>query len=166
MSKIESFFEPLYGSKCWNVWNGIGSYLTFEFGEPHFKILREPFHSSILKYQRHAARRLVKIYGDWSLWIRDCEWSFYINDVLIGHSESSKKELREIAYDLEGQVLQKVRTTRNGQSTFEFDLGGRLFTQPYSDKQPSSELDELWSLFQPTGIVISLQSDGRFNQGK
>ena len=87
MTVIDTIFQPIYGKKCWNVENGWGSFLTFEFGEPHFKVVREPYSSKSQKPRviRQAARRLVSIYGDWKLWIKYCEWSFYRNDVFIGN---------------------------------------------------------------------------------
>ena len=33
MSIIENLFQPLYGKDCWQVEQGYGSFLTFEFGE-------------------------------------------------------------------------------------------------------------------------------------
>ena len=41
VSIINDIFQPLYGKPCWQVKQGYGSFLTFEFGEPHLHI-REP----------------------------------------------------------------------------------------------------------------------------
>jgi hypothetical protein len=163
MSIIDAIFQPIYGKYCWNVANGIGSFLTFEFGEPHFKIVKEPSVSKIPKNRRHAARRKVAIRGDWHLWIKYCDWSFYNNNTIIGNSESPKKELKQIALDLNGQSLCSVKVNRSWNSIFEFDLGGCLETQPYSQKKEESEPEELWSLYQPSGMVFTLRSDGKYN---
>jgi hypothetical protein len=162
MSIINTAFKPIYGKQCWNVKNGIGSFLTFEFGDPHFKVIREPYHTKNPKLKRNAARRIVRIYGDWSLWIQYCDWDFFRDDLLIGHSESSKKELRQIAWDLEGQAICKVTVKSTGASVFEFDLGGRLETHPYSKDTEDPELYEQWILFEPSGITYTFREDGTF----
>jgi hypothetical protein len=165
MSIIDSIFQPLYGKICWDVNKGVGSSLTFEFGEPHFKVVREPRGTKSKKpgVIRNAERRIVTIYGDWFLWIWSCDWRFYRNNDFVGDSESKKRELQQIAFDLEGQALLSVKVNGVGITVFEFDLGGRLETLPYSDANEDSKPDEQWMLFQPSGMVFTLRSDGKFN---
>jgi hypothetical protein len=165
MSIFDTIFQPIYGKYCWNVANGIGSFLTFEFGEPHFKVVKEPSVSKRPKNSRHAARRIVAIRGDWHLWIMYCDWCFYHNNTLIGDSESLKKELKQIALDLNGQALCKVNVNVKGLgiSIFEFDLGARIETRPYSQINGESEPEDLWLLYQPSGMVFTFRSDGKFN---
>jgi len=163
MSIIDSVFQPLYGKFCWNVENNIGSFLTFEFGEPRVKVVREPYLSTRLKLRRQAARRIIEINGDWHLWIRCCDWSFYRNNTYIGDGESKKAELKQITYDLNGQKLCNVKMSASGISIFEFDLGGRLEIQPYLLENEESEPEELWSLYQPSGMVFTIRSDCKYN---
>jgi len=128
MSIINSIFEPVIGEICWNVNHGVGSSLTFEFGEPHFKVIRQPFVSKSKKARsiRLSARRIVHIVGDWHLWIWSCDWRFFLNDRFIGDSESNKNELKQIALNLDGQALVDVNVIDAGITVFKFDLGGRL----------------------------------------
>jgi hypothetical protein len=165
MSIIDSVFQPIIGKFCWNAENGIGSSLRFEFGEPHFIVHREPYVSKSRKPRviRQAARRIVAIQGDWHLSIWSCDWRFYRNNVLVGDSESIRKELKQIAIDIEGQALLSVKVNGDGISAFEFDLGGRLETFPYSESNEESEPDEQWLLYQPSGMVFTFRSDGKYN---
>jgi hypothetical protein len=77
--------------------------------------------------------------------------------------KSQKKELKQIALDLNGQVLCRIKVNGSGIFVFEFDLGARLETQPYSQVNEASESEELWSLYQPAGMVFTFRSDGKFN---
>ena len=139
MAIIDSIFQPVIGKMGWGVKNGVGSSLTFEFGDPHFKVIREPYLSKSKKPGgiRQAARRMVAIQGDWHLWIWSCDWRFFRNHILIGDSESPKKELKQIALDLE--------------------------TQPYLEEGEETEPEEQWLLYQPSGMVFTLRSDGKYN---
>ena len=163
MSIIDTIFQPVIGKYCWNVEKGYGSFLTFEFGEPHFKIFREPYISKFPYRNRIAARRHVAIVGDWHLWIYMCDWRFYCKDSFVGESESSDEEIKQIAFDLNGQILQNVEVTSTWNTIFHFDLGGRLETIPYPVEEEKSEPDELWMLSQPSGRVFTLRSDGKYN---
>ena len=165
MSIIDSIFQPVIGKMCWSVESGIGSFLTFEFGEPHFKVIREPFVSKSKKPRviRYSARRIINIRGDWHLWIMYCDWRFFRNDIFIGDSESNKRQLKQIALDLEGQALVSVNVIGTGITVFEFDLGGRLETQPYVEENEASEPEEQWLLYHPTGMVFTFRSDGKYN---
>ena len=164
MSIIDSIFQPVLGKMCWDVKNGVGSSLTFEFGEPHFEVIGEPFVSKSKKPRvvRAFARRRVSIYGDWHLWIWSCDWRFFRNDTFIGDSESNKRELKQIALDLEGQALVSVKVIGIGITVFDFDLGGRLETKPYLEENEESEPEEQWLLFQPSGMVLTFRSDGKY----
>jgi hypothetical protein len=139
--------------------------MTFEFGEPHFVLNREPFisNSKIPRVIRHAARRSVSIHGDWHLWIYSCDWRFFRSNILVGDSESNKKELKQIALDLEGQAPLSVKVNGAGMTVFEFDLGGRLETFPYSDITEETEPKEQWMLFQPSGMEFTFRSDGKYS---
>src|SRR5262245_1689377 len=133
MSFIERAFEPLYGKICWNVRKGIGSFLTFQFGEPHLRIAREPNAPGAHEaagLERFLARRHVSVLGDWSLWIYCCDWKFFLRDALLGDCESETEEIQKIAADLDGQALTGVRVTSTSQTIFTFDLGARLETEP------------------------------------
>ena len=126
--------------------------------------MAEPFVSKSKKPRvvRHFARRRVSIYGDWRLWIWSCDWRFFRNDTLIGDSESNKRELKQIALDLEGQALVSVKVIGVGNTVFEFDLGGRLETKPYLEENEKSVPEEQWLLYQPSGVVFTFRSNGKY----
>ncbi len=44
---------------------------------------------------------------------------------------------------------------------FEFDLGGSLVVEP-DESEPDSPPDELWSLFEHNGKVLTLRADGTY----
>ena len=141
MSIIDSVFQPVIGKMCWAVETGVGSSLTFEFGEPHWKVIREPYVSKSKKTRiiRHSQRRIVYVYGDWHLWIWSCDWRYFHNNTFIGDSDANKRELKQIALDLEGQALISVKLIGVGITVFEFDLGGRLETNRYEEENEESE---------------------------
>jgi hypothetical protein len=60
---------------------------------------------------------------------------------------------------LAGQKLVQVRVNDPlpGRSAFTFDLGARLSTTPYGSLQK-----EQWHLYEPSGWVLSLGTDGRY----
>ncbi len=76
---LESAFSPIYGSPCWNVKPGHGSFLTLEFGQPRieFHEPRAVNYSRSLRLKQHHARRRVIIHGEWYLWIYCCYWNFF-----------------------------------------------------------------------------------------
>jgi len=90
-----------------------------------------------------------------------CEWRFYNNDTFVGDSESSDEDIKQIAFDLNGQMLLGVEVNSEWVTIFHFDLGGRLETIPYPIEDRSGP-DQLWMLSQPSGMVFTLRSDGKY----
>ena len=94
---IEEAFSQLYGKPCWQVKQGYGSFLTFEFGEPHLHI-REPKPASeqaSAKVRKLLARRQVTIHGDWHLWIYLCDWQILSHGQAIANSESDREVVKK-----------------------------------------------------------------------
>ena len=71
--------------------------------------------------------------------------------------------MKQIALDLEGQALVRVKVIGVGITVFEFDFGGRLETQPYLEENEVSVPEEQWLLYQPSGMVFTFRSDGKYN---
>lgn len=71
---IKSIIEKIYNLPCWSVKQGHGSFLTFEFGEPHLKIVEPRPAEGITcqKVRRDFSNRKVIVHGDWHLWIYCC----------------------------------------------------------------------------------------------
>jgi hypothetical protein len=137
---------------CWNVRQGYGSFLTFEFGDPHL-IVEE----HILHLKDRPPRRVVTVRGAWHLWIYCCSWSIRQQGRTIATSASSERKIRSANSYLHGQALTKVSVdVVRGRSVFDFDLGGSLVTRRYDQDA------EQWMLFEPTGQVLTIRADGRY----
>jgi hypothetical protein len=160
---VQTAFKPIIGLPAWNVKVGHGSFLTLEFGDPRLSV-REPIQidpkESISPRIRKAfQQRLVTVHGDWHLWIYCCNWAITENKRLIGHSESSRKQMDRAAELLDGQQLISVQVKPDRMACrFKFDLGGCLMTSPYEDHKDM----EQWFLYEPASRVLTVRDDGRY----
>jgi hypothetical protein len=152
-------FKRLLGKPCWDVRPGYGSFLTLEFGRPHLEI-HEPIAARkgvSAKVRERLARRHVRTYGEWHLWIKCCDWEVHFKGKRVGDS-STKLGIRRAADFLNGQkLIQFSLASRKVQSIFVFDLGATLKISPY-DKSSG----EQWLLFEPSQKVLTLRADGRY----
>lgn len=159
---FERIFRKIYGKPCWGIKQGYGSFLTFEFGEPHI-VIREPIMASKTasqKVRRGLARRLVFPHGDWHLWIYRCDWHVLARGKRIGGSSTDAK-IRRAADFLNGQKLTRFSISpRTLRCVFRFDLGGSLMTRPFDKKR------EQWLLYEPSGNVLTLRADGRYRHAR
>jgi hypothetical protein len=163
MSIIDEIFQPIYGKPCWEVKQGYGSFLTFEFGEPHLHI-REPHQPSDKapeSVRRNAARRLVFVHGDWHLWIYVADWRISLHDQELATQSSTRRVIRKAIGELDGQELVQVRVADGLVSTFEFDLGGKMEVIPNRERYGVSR--DLWLLYEPSGAVFTLRSDRQYS---
>jgi hypothetical protein len=158
-SVINHLFHPLHDKPCWLVQPGYGSFLTFEFGAPRLTI-REPYDgaaTTVLHVRRGPPRRVVRVHGEWHLWIYCCDWHVTRSSKLIGDSSTARHRKRA-AQELDGQILNHVAVSpTNGASTFTFDLGSQLTTAPYDQDS------EQWLLYEPSGYVFTVRADGMYN---
>ena len=159
LSIINHLFYPLRETPCWLVQPGYGSFLTLEFGSPKLSI-REPRDttaSMTLTRRRSKHRRIVRVHGEWHLWIYCCDWRVTRLGQLIGDSTTTRRRKRA-AEALDGQILTGVMVDPgNGASTFTFDLGAQLITERYDRES------EQWFLYEPTGYVFSVRADGCYS---
>lgn len=151
-------FKKLYGKPCWGAKPGYGSFLTFEFGQPHLQI-REPT-TTVKKASRRVREVLgsrgVYVRGEWHLWIYCCDWEIFWKGKRVANSQSSRTYEKGV-HALDGQKLIRFSLQPRGlHSTFEFDLGGVLVTRPYDRKS------EQWMLSCPTSKVLTLRADKRY----
>ncbi len=162
---IRDAFAPLLGKPCWQVEQGYSSFLTLEFGEPHLSV-REPIQASAgasPRVRRSLARRDVTLRGDWHLWITYCEWVLWQGARYRATSRSSDARITDALLDLDGQQLTSVEVSPDlRHSCFRFDLGGRLETFAYKNED---NLIEQWMLFESTGDVLTIRSDGCYCRG-
>lgn len=161
---IDDVFKPIIGRPAWNVKKGIGSTLTFEFGDPHL-VINEPKAAkpnSSKQLQRNLRRRRIRVSGAYHLWIEWCDWKAYNSGKLIGDHLSSTRIIKKVASELDGQALINIIIQKPCFTTFEFDLGGRLETMPGETDNEIGELNDQWSLFQADGKVFTLRIDGYY----
>ena len=162
LEQAQISFAPLFGKPCWRVQRGYGSFLTFEFGEPHLEI-HEP-RAVGAKYsprvRKGLARRRVFVHGDWHLWIYCCDWIVTVRGECVGES-STRERMDRAAAALDGQAINRVTLdTGTGHWSFDFDLGGRLETRPCAE---TGSGDEQWRLYEPSGCVLTVRGNGSFS---
>ncbi len=162
MSIINNIFNPIYGKPSWQVEQGYGSFLTFEFGKPHLEI-REPRQVSAQaseKVRKNLARRHVHVHGEWHLWIYLCDWRIFFQGQELANDTSNRRTIKKATRELDGQALTQVIISSSIVTTFEFDLGGRLEVIPNYDVYEKT--DDLWHLYEPSGKVFTLRADGYY----
>jgi len=158
-SQIKEQFRKISNSPCWNVKKGIGSYLTFEFGEPQIEFI-EP---KIWKQFGHPVNlneiRRVFIKGTEMLWIYCVDWKIISKGSEIAHNESDDKQINNATTILNGQILNQIEiNTKIGETKFTFDLGGELETC----NKTHDNTDESWMLFVGES-VLTMNNLGQFN---
>jgi hypothetical protein len=163
LAKINDVFKPLIGKPCWQVKQGYGSFLTFEFSEPrlHIQEPREASKQASEKLRKRWARRRIYVHGDWHLWVYICDWRILLHGKELANSSSTRKVIEKALLEIDGQALSSVTIAKSYVCLFEFDLGGRLEIIPnYDDYEKDSDL---WLLYEPSGYVYTLRADGKFN---
>ena len=162
MNIINDIFQPLYGKPCWQVEQGYGSFLTFEFGEPFLRIQepRQASEQASEKVRRNAARRFVYVHGEWHLWIYICNWRIIFKGDELANSDANRRTIKKALIEINGQKLTNVTVTSSLLSVFEFDLGGRL--EAYPDYENFKRTVDLWLLYEPSGDVFTLRADGQY----
>jgi hypothetical protein len=162
MINYKGILQPVYGKMAWNVRKGMGSFLTFEVGEPRLQILREPVPSKggSSPEQRKQSRRIVKPRGEWHLLISCCDWKYTWNGEEIGTDKSPEQEIVEIAKDLEGMKLESVRTDEKLQTHFQFEDNRTLTTIPNAQASPQGGKAEQWLFYTPKQKVLIYTTEG------
>ncbi len=155
---IRDSFQKLAGLPCWNVRQGYGSFLTFEFGEPELVFRRAITKPS----SENLGRDRVHVHGMHHLWIEQCEWEFTRGAAQLAYSESSKDEIATAASKLAGQRL--VHLSMDGEeytSIFKFEQGHFLKVYPYEDVPENLPI---WHLYSPN-MVLSYLDTGTLEYG-
>jgi hypothetical protein len=155
LGDAESIFEPLVHLECWNVRRGVGSFITFEFGEPRLEI-REPKAKSRMTNDPLAvahSRRLVTVVGRYHFWVQYCDWVLSSDGLKLASSSSSEYQIEQSLARIDGQKLLHVRLdAASGTFEMKFDLGAILAISPGREFLE----DDQWSLFLQDGTVYSL----------
>lgn len=169
MSKYcsENYFEKLFGIFSWRSKKGYGSFLTFDFGEPQITFDEEKNYHYPELFDREGQpkkiiRRSVDVRGEWHLWIRYCNWTIQTDGIVLAHDESSDLEIARATRQLQGQSLRQIDICpKTGNTTFDFDLKGKLITTRYKDRVDwPFEETILWDLFLPDDQVLSVYANG------
>ena len=153
---VGEIFKPLYGKYCWNAQKGYGSFLTFQFGEPHLEVREKDRVRNGVK--EHI--RSVDVYGSWHLWIYMCDWAIIAQNQIIATQSSKAKIIHRAMYRLDGQILVQMEIHADCSTIFTFELGDRLETKPNRDEYGIES--EQWHLYEHPGNVFTLRADGKF----
>ena len=154
---IDEIFKPLYGKYCWCAKKGIGSFLTFEFGEPHLEV-----HSGFrTKEGIKEFRRFPAVHGDWHLWVYLCDWTITTHGKVKATSESRARDIDRAMGRLNGQSLIQVQVEAGAQTHFVFELGDHLHTKP--NTAAYGTFYDQWLLYEPSGKVFTLRDDMKYS---
>jgi len=148
---IENHFNGVVGLPVWNAKQGVGSFLTLEFGRPRIRKI-EP-------NSRRSSRKVV-VYGEFHLWIYDCHWEILKSSSKIADDKSKKNSIEKSLDFLNGQILVSVEF-HESLTRFSFDLGSSLITSPLEIKEG---LDQ-WILYRENHSILALTKDGLLNTG-
>ena len=98
---FDQLFRRVIGLPCWNVRQGYGSFLTFEFGNPSLEI-REPRHvpDASPRARELLARRRVTVVGEWHLWIYCCGWRIACGGEELASWDSDEERIRAACQEL------------------------------------------------------------------
>jgi hypothetical protein len=133
-------FHPVINMRPWRVRLGVGSFVTFEFGD---------------KVRAHG-----RVHGTWHLWIYMAAWSLVRNGRELANSDSERPTMSVALRRLEEQPLSEIEFGPDEQTTtFMFD-GFRLVVRPADYIEDPDERDEYWMLFLPNGKVVSYGPTG------
>ncbi len=158
---IEDILANIYEKPCYLVKQGYGSSLTFEFGKPSLEIREPRVSTAKSKLVREMfSLRSVTVRGEWHLWIYCRNWKLYMNNKKLAFNESSNRAIEKALARIDGQKISRITINpKNGDTVFDFDLGGRIETFAYKE----DELNEQWMLYEPSEYVLSIREDGKYS---
>lgn len=157
---VEKWFRRLYGHPCWGLEWSRQMNFSINFGKPSLKV-REPYvtRSQFQVVQDLSSRRLVTVRGEWWLWLWCCHWQLSMNTDILATGSSSIRRIEKGMSQLSGQKLVSLSVNeRTGFTRFDFDLGCHLHCRRFE----RDSKDELWTLYRPSGYVLSVHGNGTF----
>ena len=155
-SVIQSKIAPLIGQRAWQPNQGIGSFLTFEFGT---KVPRKPIKSKLLKRIRKGPQ-LDR--GEWHLWIYMCEWRIEKGSEILAGSEDDHSKVEIALQSFNNKTLTSMEILSSFLDTlfiFEDEVNLRTFSR-------DSKECEHWMLFTPDENVLSLGPGSSWSYSK
>jgi len=154
---VEDVFAPLIGEMVWNAAGGFGTFLTFEFGEPHLSVLEPitPKHRYNARVERAMRRRRVTVKGDLHLFIEQADWRISTVNGSTNSDEDPDDWWKPWLDDISGQKLAAVEVPAPGYVTLRFDMGGVLEVWPVGGTD-----SDVWTLHRWQGGSIGCRPDG------
>lgn len=155
---VASVFAPLIGQYAWGSRQGVGSFLTIEFGQPHL-FVREALPSASTARLR---KRGVQSVGQWHLWVLYCSWSVMAPHVQVCSPDwEDKARVEEALFMIDGQKLLGVRhDTESRVTNVEFEGEVELSLGPLPDAA-----DDQWRIYEFQGRVLSFTKQGEIRCG-
>jgi hypothetical protein len=139
-SEIRQYFGLLLHTRPWKARQGVGSFLTFEFG----RRVRDHGH----------------VHGEWHLWIYQSNWELFHGDRQLADSDSDRRVISVSIRRLEEAALTDVLfEPRQLKTTFVFD-DFRLVVSPADYLEDADERDQYWLLFMPNNEVLTVGPRG------
>ncbi|MGL4609049.1 MAG: hypothetical protein ACRCYY_05100 [Trueperaceae bacterium] len=133
LQKIASTYEGLLNQKVWQIQLGIGSFITFDFGE-----------RQVVEPGRER--------GAWHLWVYCCAWRLDHHDTFLVASEDKREKLEKTIQALNNKTLVAIEVQPPAfGTTLTFEEGYVLHLFPVF-----SEDYEHWMLFTPDGNVLTI----------
>ena len=149
---IREHFAQISGLPCWNVHQGYGAFVTFEFGKPSLEVRAPRPNSKFLSSQRGR----VLIRGTHHFWIEQCDWRVVDVETVVAASESSREIISGALNRIAGHTLNGVKIVPEfGTCTFSFEHGIRFELERYADFESD---DPMWHLYCPDSVISYLAS--------
>lgn len=141
MRAIQEIVQPLLHRQAWNVKQGIGSFITMEFGDPLPLV---------------TPRK--RVHGEWHLWVMHCSWLLSRGPELLAASEDRDERITLGLQRIEGARLTCITVRPPALDTtirFNDDVSLRLF--PCATREY-----EHWMLFTPDHNVLVVGPGSRW----
>ena len=164
MNEFQKLAKDLLAKPCWRVRWDKQLNLDLSFGRPRVHI-REPYHSAARapRVRALAARRLATLRAEYWLWIYVAQWKITLADGRSATQSSPSRAKDAVCASLEGEKISKVEIDPiTGRTQFAFDLGSTLDVRRIN----AEEHADMWTLYKPRGLTLSVRADGRYRAGR
>ena len=146
LSEVQDKLTPLIGKRAWQPNQGIGSFLTFEFGA---KIPEKPVKSKLLQRIRKDPWPDC---GEWHLWIYMCAWRIERGNEVLASSEDDRSKIGTALQSLDDRILSSVKILSESLDT-SFIFGNEIVLRTFSTELKGAVH---WKLFTPDQNVLAL----------
>jgi len=160
----EKALKKVYGQICWRWSYRPDANLWLDFGEPRLSALPKLITIHPPMWPRVAKlgcrKRVAYATGRWQCAIEFGYWEFMYKGTCIARASSSRAARNEAQLLLEGQRLVRAEVNpQHGATLFKFDLDGELRIR----RMETGVAEPMWHLYEPSGYVLSIRCDGRFD---